>query len=124
MSSAIISILVVGVLIYGVGGCPVVLNVNGSYCEIKGTDFKFTYGLQTMFGVYNITNFCGNCKSVAQGYCDAKNDGGGWLVIQRRQDGSVLFNRSWVEYEEGFGNLNGEFWYGLYPLHCLTSQGQ
>ena len=29
-----------------------------------------------------------------------------------------------MEYEEGFGDLNGEFWYGLRALHCLTSQGQ
>ena len=63
-----------------------------------------------MSGIYNITNFCGNCKSEAQGYRDAYSGGGGWLVVQRRQDGSVPFNRSWVEYEEGFGDLNGEFW--------------
>ena len=57
--------------------------------------------------------------------------GGGWLVIQRRIDGSVDFNRYWSEYEEGFGNLpdndkhtTGEFWIGLRSLHCLTSQGQ
>ena len=60
----------------------------------------------------------------AEGYCNADVDGGGWLVVQRRQDGSVDFNRGWVEYEEGFGSLTGEFWYGLRPLHCLTNQGQ
>ena len=74
--------------------------------------------------VYNITNFCGDCEAVAEGYCNAVTDGGGWLVVQRRQNGSVDFNRSWVEYEEGFGSLTGELWYGLCPLHCLTSQGQ
>ena len=74
--------------------------------------------------MYNITNFCGECEEIAEGYCDAVTDGGGWLVVQRRQDGSVNFNRGWVEYEEGFGSLTGEFWYGLRPLHCLTKQGQ
>ena len=44
-------------------------------------------------------------------------------MVQRRQDGSVDFDRTWVEYEDGFGNLTGEFWYGLRALHCLTGQG-
>ena len=56
-------------------------------------------------------------------YCDTINGGGGWLLVQRRQDGSVDFNRNWVEYEDGFGKLTGEFWYGLKALHCLTGQG-
>ena len=73
--------------------------------------------------VYNITNFCGNCEEVAEGYCDGVTAGGGWLVVQRSQDGSVNFNRGWVDYEDGFGSLTGEFWYGLRPLHCLTNQG-
>ena len=59
----------------------------------------------------------------AVAYCDNCNGGGGWLVVQRRQDGSVDFNRTWLEYEDGFGNLTGEFWYGLRALHCLTGQG-
>jgi len=74
--------------------------------------------------VYTIANFCGNCQSVQDGYCDTVTDGGGWLVIQRRQDGSVDFNRDWVDYEDGFGSLTGEFWYGLRAIHCLTSHKQ
>ena len=59
----------------------------------------------------------------AEAYCDTINGGGGWLVVQRRQDRSVDFNRGWGEYEDGFGKLTGEFWYGLRALHCLTGQG-
>ena len=74
-------------------------------------------------GVYNIIDFCQQGTTV-QGYCDTLTDGGGWLVIQRRKDGSENFDRFWWEYEMGFGSLTGEFWFGLNALHCLTSQGQ
>ena len=75
-------------------------------------------------GVYTIANFCGVKCSNTRAYCDTTSGGGGWLVVQRRQDESVDFNRGWVDYEDGFGSLTGEFWYGLQPLHCLTNQGQ
>jgi len=45
--------------------------------------------------------------------CDAITAGGGWLVVLRRQDGSADFDRDWVDYENDFGCLTGEFWYGL-----------
>ena len=106
-----------------VDACPIVTSINGSCCEVKGNGFKFT-STSLKSRVYNITNFCGDCEEAAEGYCDGVSDKGGWLVVQRRQDGGVDFNRDWVEYEEGFGSLTGEFWYGLRPLHCLTNQGQ
>ena len=54
-------------------------------------------------------NFCGVKCYDAEVYCDTSKGGGGWLVVQRRQDGSVDFNRNWLEYEDGFGKLTGEF---------------
>ena len=36
----------------------------------------------------------------------------------------VDFNKNWTDYEEGFGDLNTEFWYGLSAMHCLTQTGQ
>ena len=44
-------------------------------------------------------------------------------MVQRRLKGLVQFNKSWDEYENGFGDLAGEFWYGLKGLHVMTSQG-
>ena len=55
---------------------------------------------------------------------DTDTADGGWTVIQRKVDGSVDFNRSWSDYEKGFGDLNGEFWYGLKSMNCLTKIGQ
>ena len=43
-----------------------------------------------------------------------------WTVIQRRIDGEVDFNRTWVEYERGFGMFHGSFWLGLWKIHDLT----
>uniref|UniRef100_A0A182FEU0 Fibrinogen C-terminal domain-containing protein n=1 Tax=Anopheles albimanus TaxID=7167 RepID=A0A182FEU0_ANOAL len=45
---------------------------------------------------------------------------GEWTTVQRRQDGTVDFNRSWEEYAQGFGTPAGEFWIGNEPLHHLT----
>ena len=54
-------------------------------------------------------------------YCDMTDDG--WTVIQRRIDGAVSFYRTWQEYVQGFGNVDGEYWLGLEKIHRLTKDG-
>ncbi|XP_075146268.1 fibrinogen C domain-containing protein 1-like isoform X2 [Haematobia irritans] len=53
--------------------------------------------------------------------CDAHTDGGGWTIIQRRQDGSIDFYRPWDDYKVGFGMIEGEFFIGLEKLYALTN---
>ena len=74
---------------------------------------------KTASGVYSIDP---DCQGAFDVFCDQKTEGGGYVVIQRRQDGSVDFYRDWDDYNNGFGNLEGEFWLGLDKIHRLTSQ--
>ncbi|XP_073397302.1 ficolin-1-B-like isoform X1 [Dendrobates tinctorius] len=55
--------------------------------------------------------------------CDMHTDGGGWIVFQRRSDGSVDFFRDWNSYKIGFGNRMNEFWLGNENLNRITSLG-
>ena len=59
-------------------------------------------------------------KNLIEVRCDMTTKGGGWIVMQRRFDGSVDFYKEWDAYKEGFGDLEGEFWLGNEYLYQLT----
>ncbi|XP_061465848.1 veficolin-1-like [Rhineura floridana] len=75
---------------------------------------------ETLSGWYTIYPTTGKSMVV---FCDMETDGGGWLVFQRRQDGSVDFYRGWESYKKGFGSQSSEFWLGNDKIHLLTSSG-
>lgn len=75
--------------------------------------------------VYPVTN-----PDLNRAYCDMETDGGGWLVILRREPPySLRFNRtSFRAYERGFGtdgDMAGEFWLGLRNINyfCIIAAG-
>ncbi|XP_055979643.1 ficolin-3 isoform X2 [Sorex fumeus] len=74
----------------------------------------------TLSGWYHL---CLSEGRVLRVFCDMDTAGGGWLVFQRRQDGSVDFFRSWSSYRAGFGSQESEFWLGNENLYQLTLQG-
>uniref|UniRef100_A0A8C2ZTX8 Angiopoietin-like 6 n=1 Tax=Cyclopterus lumpus TaxID=8103 RepID=A0A8C2ZTX8_CYCLU len=77
---------------------------------------------ETTSGIYLLRPQSAN--RLLQAWCEQSRAQGGWTVIQRRQDGSVNFFRTWEQYKQGFGNLDGEYWLGLEHLYWLTKQAQ
>ena len=88
------------------GQCSVILN--SLDCDCRKLDprkdwlafYKAGYHHN---GLYLI--FAGSASKYQVVYCDQTSNGGGWNVIERRQDGSVSFERKWDEYKAGFGNI-------------------
>jgi hypothetical protein len=91
-------------------------------CEVK----KILPSVVT--GIYAIRDPCAGDNTFNYGKinvnCDMETDCGGWIVIQRRNAslGTVNFTRNWEDYENGFGDLDGEFWIGLKNIHGFTNQ--
>ncbi|XP_066442641.1 angiopoietin-related protein 5 isoform X1 [Eleutherodactylus coqui] len=57
-----------------------------------------------------------------EAFCDMDYRGGGWTVLQKRIDGVIDFQRTWLDYMDGFGELSGEFWLGLRKTFCILNQ--
>ncbi|KAK7090979.1 fibrinogen C domain-containing protein 1-like [Littorina saxatilis] len=57
----------------------------------------------------------------------SKLDGKLWTVIQERLNSNEAelapdgFDRNYNEYEDGFGNITGNYWMGLKKIHALTT---
>ncbi|XP_037710351.1 angiopoietin-related protein 6-like [Drosophila subpulchrella] len=72
-------------------------------------------------GIYKITIGRKKSTKVIEASCKSC----GWMVIQRRLDGHVDFNKSWTEYKDGFGLImKGEYFIGLENLHIITETKQ
>nr|XP_046263480.1 tenascin-N isoform X2 [Scatophagus argus] len=71
-------------------------------------------------GIYTIYISNDRSKPV-EVYCDMDTDGGGWLVLQRRNIGKQDFLKRWRQYIAGFGNMTEEFWIGLDKIYELTN---
>jgi len=72
----------------------------------------------TFYTIYPITR-----TRPVEVFCDMETYGGGWTVVQSRGfEGDVRedFNRTWKEYEKGFGKMNGDYWLGLSNFAALT----
>nr|XP_048679113.1 LOW QUALITY PROTEIN: ficolin-2-like [Caretta caretta] len=114
----------------GVKGDPGATGVPGTLVEEDLEDRQCKKGAKNckellargnrMSGWYTI--YPSDCKAMTV-LCDMDTDGGGWIVFQRRVDGSVDFYRDWNSYKRGFGSRLSEFWLGNDNIHLLTSLG-
>lgn len=96
-------------------------NLNVSQCQNGARNCKqLLQRGHTISGWYTI--FTDSCKAVRV-LCDMDTNGGGWVVFQRRMDGSVDFYRNWESYKNGFGKQQSEFWLGNENIHMLTQNG-
>ncbi|KAG8524160.1 Angiopoietin-4, partial [Galemys pyrenaicus] len=84
--------------------------VGGGHLERGGAN---TSGVYTIHGA--------NTTEPRKVFCDMEANGGGWTLIQRRENGSVNFQRNWKDYKQGFGDPAGEHWLGNEVVHQLTS---
>ncbi|XP_078498157.1 ficolin-2-like [Lissotriton helveticus] len=108
----------------GIPGLPGPKGEKGDSCQPSTTGARNCKDLlqkgTILSGWYTIYPEDGKPMTVL---CDMDTDGGGWIVFQRRVDGSVDFFRDWKTYKQGFGNRLTEFWLGNDNLHYLTSHG-
>lgn len=74
-------------------------------------------------GIYGVKNLKddGTFKVIL---CAMDILGGGWSVIQQRIKMDMSFKRKRNVYTDGFGQLNGDFWYGNDKIHGLTRGNQ
>ena len=90
------------------------------YSEFRDCQDWYDFGVKVS-GVYQVNWMSRMVKDVR---CNMEIDGGGWMTFQRRFDGSVIFHdKTWNKYKNGFGTLQGEFWFGLDLLSEITSSG-
>src|SRR6218665_1301939 len=48
---------------------------------------------------------------------------GNWIIMMQRFNGTLDFNRGWIDYRNGFGDIGrGEFWLGNEKVHAMTSK--
>ena len=69
-------------------------------------------------GKYMVEPSLGYTKEV---FCDQKTDGGGWTLFLRNKYGNISFNKGWVDYKNGFGHLDYDFWIGNDFLFKMTT---
>jgi hypothetical protein len=80
----------------------------------KSNCFQLTTGSSGVYTFNNERKLNDGKRDFYQQYCEYSTEGTAWLVIQKRDNFELQepFNRSWLDYKYGFGNLSRDFWFG------------
>jgi len=100
---------------------PLLVSAGGTISNC--CDLRLPDTLPCASGVYKMSTYLGTFTTT-EIYCDMTTNDGGWILVQRNRINSQLFDKSWTEYKDGFGDLNKDFWAGLELMHHLTQTGQ
>ncbi|XP_046583015.1 angiopoietin-4-like [Haliotis rubra] len=96
-----------------IGGCVHHWLCGGSLCVVVGTLRRTHHKLP-----FSIKHAVYDKKGIGDdGSAPSR------IIIQRRRTGDVDFTRTWKEYRDGFGDLDGDFWFGNDNIHKLTQKG-
>ena len=87
------------------------------FCPVRSCQKYRDLG-DTSSGIYTLSPSLGLPFKV---YCEMDANGKGWTVLMRNdgQDAGI-FNQNWAAYQNGFGDLNSNFWLGNEFLHQIT----
>merc|ERR1712096_572911 len=89
--------------------------------KLESCQYIRTFNSSLKNGTYFIYPRVNDDKDFAlQVYCEMSTDDSGWIVIHRHKTATPNFNKDWVSYKNGFGNLTGNYWIGLENMHLLT----
>uniref|UniRef100_A0A915HDI8 Fibrinogen C-terminal domain-containing protein n=1 Tax=Romanomermis culicivorax TaxID=13658 RepID=A0A915HDI8_ROMCU len=103
------------------GVCQTTYNGQPKDCADYQTQSRSISGYGTFTVYYPSCASAGSLCSTLQVSCDFTFDGGGWTIIQKRQNGQLDYYRTWNEYKNGFGSQDNEFWLGNEYVYQLTS---
>lgn len=86
----------------------------------KPTSCEQIYNKNTKLpnGVYNI--YLDESDRATKVYCEMRK--GGWTRIMNRvQNVTYEFDKTWIEYVDGFGSIEGNYWMGLRNMQIITA---
>uniref|UniRef100_A0A182JJZ0 Fibrinogen C-terminal domain-containing protein n=1 Tax=Anopheles atroparvus TaxID=41427 RepID=A0A182JJZ0_ANOAO len=75
-------------------------------------------------GLYRVVGPDGLLRTVYRETVNIDSLGHGWTVIQRRTSGALNFDRPWLDYQNGFGDVEGDHWLGLEMIRSIISTGE